>query len=138
MRDALPSWRALTRHPSPRAPRPSPFTSSPRTSPATPRTPQAELASIPARLSALSLDDVCRRRLALFDVYHRYLKGPAQWEAAISEVIRLHRRKQQAKAELHAQQAASRAAQATSQRWAACPRLTAWRRPACQREARRR
>jgi len=51
-----------------------------------------EIRSVVEQLGKLSLSEVCRRRLLLFEAYHRYLKGPVQWEQALQDVVALHRR----------------------------------------------
>ena len=37
-------------------------------------------------LSSFSQEEVCERRARLFDIYHRYLKGPEEWARALSEI----------------------------------------------------
>ena len=54
------------------------------------RVPEGEVASVPSMLSHLSLDEVCARRLRLFDVYHRYLADPGSWARLFALISRLN------------------------------------------------
>ena len=49
---------------------------------------EANVSSIPARLAGLSRTDVCKRRLALFAYYQKYMATPQKWVAAIELILK--------------------------------------------------
>ena len=50
-----------------------------------------ELEKLPSLLAATPLDTVCAMRGRVFDVYHKWLRGPAQWDAAVTHIFATRR-----------------------------------------------
>lgn len=48
-----------------------------------------DTASIPRRLAAFSTDEVCAMRRRAFRTFHRYLRSPVEWTAAIETILKL-------------------------------------------------
>jgi hypothetical protein len=54
--------------------------------------PEANPAAALAMLSNMTLHDVCKRRVRLYDTYHEWLKGPEQWLAALARLLENRRK----------------------------------------------